>query len=140
MWPSRLEIQKNNLLLTQPLFNNLHGFGLTFDGSTKHNKMENLWNIFFMILPSSVKPKLEALASRLAEVEIKLPKTIPNQTTSMKDNDNGRWPKWKTTSVEDSLNRRQPHLKMTSIEEDLIGRRTQWKMTTMEVNLNGRRP
>ena len=60
-------------------------------------------------LPSSANPKVEALASGLAEIsfiflfidpppppgkvpklEIKLPKTIPNQTTSMEDNLNGR--------------------------------------------------
>ena len=59
-----------------------------------------------LILPSSAKPKLEALASALAEIsfnfdfthppgkvpklEIKLLKTIPNKTRPMEDNLNGR--------------------------------------------------
>ena len=54
MWTSRLEILKKIWSLTEPFSNNLHGFGLTFDvfsrkKSTKHNKMENLWNILVLI-------------------------------------------------------------------------------------------
>ena len=59
-----------------------------------------------ILLSSSAKPKLEALASALADIsfnldftnlpgkvpklEIKLLKTIPNETTPMEDNLNGR--------------------------------------------------
>ena len=89
-----------------------------------NNCWPNISRIFNM-LPSSAKPKLEALSSGLAEVSFifivhqptnpppprestqtwnKAAKTIPNQTkphqwkiTSMEDNLNGRWPRWKTT-------------------------------------------
>ena len=76
----------------------------------------------YSIFAKLTKPKLEALASGLAEVsflfvvhptlppgkvpklEIKLPKTMPNQTTSIEDDLNGRKPQWKTSSMEENLN------------------------------------
>ena len=71
-------------------------------------------NIHVWFLPSSAK---------------KLPKTIPNQTTSMEDDLNGRRPQRKTTSMEDKFNGRRPQWKMTLMEDDLDGRRLQWKTT-----------
>ena len=113
---------------------------------------------FNPFLPSSAKPKLEALASGLAEIsfifvltdpppprkvpklEIKLPKTIPNQTISIEDDLNGRRPQWKTTSMEEDLNGRQPQWKTTSMKDDFIWRQSQWKTTLMEDNHYGRQP
>ena len=56
----------------------------------------------------------------------------------MKDNLNGRQPKWKTTLMEDDLNGRQPQWKMTIMEDDHNGRQPQLKTNSMEDDLNGR--
>ena len=114
-----------------------------------------------LILPSSAKPKLEAIASVSAEISFifdfimpptpgKVPKLsyicIPNLNgNSMKDDLNGRRPQWKTTSMEtaskeEDLNGRWHWWKMTSMEEDQNGRHPQLRTTTMEDDLNGRQP
>ena len=93
---------------------------------------------------------------KVPKLEIKLRKTIPNQTTSMEDDINGRQPQWKMNSMEDDQNWRLPKWKTalmednfcrwvpycetTSMEDDLNERRPQWKMTSMEDDLNDRWP
>ena len=77
---------------------------------------------------------------KILKLQIKLPKTVPNQTASMVDDLNGRGPQSKTTSMEDNLNRRRPPLKTTLMEDDLNGIQQQQKTTSMKDDLNGKRP
>ena len=56
------------------------------------------------------------------------------KTTKMEDDQNGRRPKWKTTKMKDNQNGRQPKSKTTKMEDDQNGRRPKWKTTKMEVN------
>ena len=60
--------------------------------------------------------------------------------TSMEDDLNGRWSKWKTTLMEENLIGRRPQWQTTSMEDDLNGRWSQWKMILTEYDLNGRQP
>jgi len=132
----------------------------TWNSAVNSEIITKLWIGKELILQSSAKPKLEALASALAEIsfnfdftppphpqkkhgklpklEKKLPNTIPNRTTSMEDNINGRGSQWKTISMEDNINRRQHQWKKTSMEDNLIVRRPQWMTTSIEEDLNGR--
>ena len=56
-------------------------------------------------------------------------------TTKIKDDQNGKRPKWKTTIMEEYQNGRGLKWKTTKKEEDQNGRRSKWRMTKMEDDL-----
>ena len=60
----------------------------------------------FIVPPPPLHP-----TRKVPKLEIKLRKTIPNQTTSMEDDINGRQPQWKMNSMEDDQNWSLPNWK-----------------------------